>query len=176
MVEYHFDACNMFLDKWKKRIWRQSKCKILNRGKALNHIWSWGVHLSTVCTFEESWVAPNGHVLVLEEEGQGIMESAFQSQEFSSGLDLSQEQIAEVNHVHCGLKSKSSSWQMRNCLKIRLTWQSIQEGIWVWSIRWRLLVLWTHGVTNGGLHWCPKGTLSDVWTSFLFDHFSGHDR
>jgi hypothetical protein len=46
----------------------------------------------------KSWKAPNGTiVLIPEDNGQGVMISAFQSPEFRFGLQLNQQQLALVN-------------------------------------------------------------------------------
>jgi hypothetical protein len=46
----------------------------------------------------KSWVAPDvERVLVLKEDGQGLMISAFQSREFGFGLEISDEDLKRVN-------------------------------------------------------------------------------
>jgi len=47
---------------------------------------------------KKAWVSPNGEtVLILKEDGQGVMVSSFQSQEFGYGLELTTEQLDEVS-------------------------------------------------------------------------------
>jgi hypothetical protein len=54
---------------------------------------------------KKSWCGWNGGtVLVLKDEGQGLMISAFQSREFGFGYHLDEEQLAKVNFGRRGKK------------------------------------------------------------------------
>ena len=106
MVEYHVDACNMFSEQLKEKEFGSNLSVRFPREEKLLIISS-----HDECIFKQyaltkkAWAAPNGqHVLVLKDEGQGIMISAFQSQELGFGINLSQEQITEVNCTHHGEK------------------------------------------------------------------------
>ena len=107
MVEYHVDSCSEFQEKMNRETTfggNLSVRKQENERPLLMFGHDEAIFKQFLLT-RKSWCGPNGEtVLVPKDEGQGLMISAFQSREFGFGLQLNNEQLAEVNIVRRGKK------------------------------------------------------------------------
>jgi hypothetical protein len=129
---------------------------------------------------KKAWSGPNGEtVLVPKDDGQGVMISAFQSRELGFGMELTKDQLDEVNFTRRGKKftdEEAATKYRGNALKTDLLCSPF-------------VFEFDYGASNGG-YWnydrmviqledcidVLKCLYPQYDILFLFDHSCGHDK
>ena len=129
---------------------------------------------------KKAWVGPNGEtVLILKDDGQGVMVSAFQSQEFGYALELTTRQLDEVSKQHAGKmyadehaanSKKSCEYKgalTKNPFVIEFEYGASNEGYW----NYEYMVLQLEDCVD-----VLKCLYPQYDFLLLFDHSCGHDK
>ena len=100
MVEYHVDSCETFQERMNKDTIFGGNLSVRMKKDEKPLI----IFGHDECIFKQylltkrAWTAPGGEtVLVLKDDGQGVMISAFQAHEFGLGIELSDNEFNKVN-------------------------------------------------------------------------------
>jgi hypothetical protein len=130
----------------------------------------------------KSWVGPNGESnIVPKDDGLGVMISAFQSREFGFGVDVSPDQLEEINIIRRNQKYKDEraaieAGGLKDARKKPLTsspfvrffeYGADQDGYW----NYQHMVLQLEDCDDVITNLYPQYDFV-----FLFDHSSGHDK
>jgi hypothetical protein len=92
MVEFHVDTCHIFEERGNNGTKFGGKKPLIMFGH-------------DECTFKQytltkkHWKAPNGTVILLpKDDGQGVMISSFQSQEFGFRVQINNQELTLINN------------------------------------------------------------------------------
>ena len=181
MVEYHVDVCKHFHTLMKDSKYGGNLSKFFPQGKKaiilLGH---------DECIFKQfqftnkGWVSDEGVREILpKDKGMGVMISAFQSREFGFGMELSSEQLQQVNKKRNGedyidksaavLKRGTSQKQplTSSPFYIEFEYGAQKEGYWTYDH----FVLQCEDVAD-----CLDVIYPEFEFRFCVDHSCGHDR
>ena len=107
MVKYHVDSSYLVQDQMNKETEFGGKLSVCPEQHECPLI----IFGHDECIFKQfhvtkkAWMGPNGKmVLIPKDNGQGVMISSFQSQEFGYGLDLTDKQLKQVSEFCKGKK------------------------------------------------------------------------